>query len=285
MASPAYCSLPGSMAVFRDAAMKNPMTSSVPRTRSTIALTDAMTVPSPIRSKKNECSTVGASNTSPSERNACDSRLRDTRSPFGWRPEVAHLVVEARPDCVALDRVALDRVALDRVALDRVALDRVALDRVALDRVALDRVALDCVAQGCSRTGRAWQSVERRDWRDEWYLLREVPETSPQRSVDPPWRSPCRCRAPCRGSDRSGSSGGYPTSDPATSRLHPKRGSRRSGWSSRPSPRSPRARADGLGLASSWRDGHYQLTVGVAAPGVARRRSRPCSPKVQPGST
>src|SRR5664279_1576313 len=163
MASPAYCSLPGSMAVFRDAAMKNPMTSSVPRTRSTIALTDAMTVPSPIRSKKNECSTVGASNTSPSARNACDSRLRDTRSPFGWRPEVAHLVVEARPDCVALDRVALDRVALDRVALD-------------------------CVAQGCSRTGRAWHSVERRDWSDEWYLLREVPETSPQRSVDPPWR-------------------------------------------------------------------------------------------------
>ena len=39
-----------------------PMISSVPRTSSTIALTDAMTVPSPILSKKNECSTDGASN-------------------------------------------------------------------------------------------------------------------------------------------------------------------------------------------------------------------------------
>ena len=43
-----------------------PMIRSVPRTSRTIALTEAMTVPSPSRSKKKECSTVGGWNSLPS---------------------------------------------------------------------------------------------------------------------------------------------------------------------------------------------------------------------------
>ena len=81
-----------------------PMMIRVPRTSSTIALTEAMTVPSPILSKKNASSTDGAWNWPPSldTSKTWESRLRDTRSPFGCWPEVAHRRVKVRVVLVLL---------------------------------------------------------------------------------------------------------------------------------------------------------------------------------------
>ncbi len=194
----------------------------VPRTSSTIALTDAMTVPSPIRSKKKACSTVGASKDPPALR--CPAGARTAGS---------------------------ETLGLPSGAGRRWAPRRSKFPLPPADRTSLVIARRDCGGGGRARCCRARG--------DEGRAHRALHGGDP--AVPGHHRVDAQCHADDQ-ADRSHQAGTPPLIEqPPDAAPDGETGDQ--GADSRPNPgRLPQRRAlrgVGIGLASSWHRGHYQL--------------------------